>query len=305
MVWSFGMDKPVGNQSLESTGAMDLWVEERHREIMATRFRVHNVLVRAQTPFQQVEIVDTAGHGRMLLNDGLVMLSERDEFVYHDMIAHVPLFVHPNPRRVLIIGGGDGGTAREVLRHSEVERCLLVEIDKAVVDGCKEHIPQTAACLHEDRVEVLIDDGVRFVKETDERFDVVLVDSTDPIGPAQPLFGAAFYRDVFGLLDDNGIVVAQAESPFYQLAAQKSILKVISSVFPYVRVYNYSNITYPGGLWSFAYASRGLRPLDDFDPKRVLDAGLEFNYYNIDIHRACFALPEFMRRELAQFLNEA
>ena len=172
------------------------WIEERHRDSFAMRYRVEKVLFEGQSPFQRVEVVQTAGHGRMLLNDGLVMVTERDEAVYHEMIAHVPLFVHPNPRRVLVIGGGDGGSVREALRHRSVERCRLVEIDEMVVNACRRFIPQTASCLDDPRVEVTIADGVEFVATTGETYDVVLVDSTDPIGPAKPLFGSDFYRNV-------------------------------------------------------------------------------------------------------------
>ena len=161
--------------------------------------------------------------GKMLLNDGLVMLTERDEFVYHDMIVHVPLFVHPNPKSVLIIGGGDGGTAREVLRHRGVERVVMVEIDQMVVDACIDHIPQTACELDNERLELIIDDGVAFVANTEEKFDVILVDSTDPIGPAQPLFGPEFYQNIHRVLNEDGIVVSQGESPWYHAEMQAKL----------------------------------------------------------------------------------
>jgi spermidine synthase len=280
------------------------WIEERYWDFFATRFRMKEVLFSGQSPFQRVEVVDTHGHGRMLLNDGLVMISERDEFVYHEMIAHVPLFVHPRPRRVLVIGGGDGGTVREVLKHASVERCRLVEIDGMVVEACRRFIPQTAAALDDPRVTVTIADGVEFVARTDEAYDVVIVDSTDPIGPAQPLFGAEFYADVKRALTENGIVVSQGESAFYAVDTQESLLSTLAGLFEQVNLYNYTNMTYPGGLWSFTFASKGLRPVADFDPERVLTAGLDFKYYNAAVHRAAFALPEFARKTLGEFLGE-
>ena len=281
----------------------DLWIEEHHRDFFASRFRIKGVLFTGQSEFQKVEVVETVGLGRMLLNDGLVMLSERDEFVYHDMIAHVPLFVHPNPERVLIIGGGDGGTAREVLRHPGVKRCRMVEIDKMVVDACREFIPLTAGSLDNPRLEVTIADGVEFVAETDERFDVVLVDSTDPIGPAEPLFGQEFYKDVARVLTDQGIVVSQCESPFLEIEIQRSMLRILDELFTHTHIYNFANIAYPTGLWSFSFASMGLCPLKNFDPARVRQSGLDFEYYSPDVHRAAFALPEFMRLELQDFLS--
>ncbi|MBA6358167.1 polyamine aminopropyltransferase, partial [Colwellia sp. BRX8-3] len=190
----------------------NLWVEEKFEDFLGIKFKVEKVLFSGKSEFQTVDVVETKGHGKMLLNDGLIMVTERDEFAYHDMISHVPLFVHPHPKNILVIGGGDGGTAREVIRHLSVKKCTMVEIDEMVVDACKKHIPQTASALDDERIDLIIGDGVQFVKETTEKFDVIIVDSTDPIGPAQPLFGEAFYKDVFNCLADDGIVVAQGES---------------------------------------------------------------------------------------------
>lgn len=275
---------------------MNLWIEEKLEDTYGMRFRVTEVLFSGKSQFQSVQVVRTAGHGVMLLNDGFIMLSERDEFVYHEMIAHVPLFVHPNPRRVLIIGGGDGGTAREVLRHPSVEECTLVEIDRMVVEACCLHLPKTASCL--DRVEVVIGDGVAYVAETDRNFDVVLVDSTDPIGPAQPLFGEAFYRSVHRVLAPDGIVVSQGETPWYQQPMQCKLSGILQAVFERNGVYNFSNLTYPGGLWSFTFASKGLHPLADLDEQRVRDSEMTLDYYNEAVHKAAFSLPTFQARAL-------
>lgn len=273
----------------------DIWIEERHRVQSAMRWRVKEVLFEGKSPFQEVTVVDTVPLGRMLLNDGLVMVTEKDEFVYHEMIAHVPLFVHPDPRRVLVIGGGDGGTVREVLRHKSVKACRLVEIDRMVVDACRKFLPSMADALKSPRAKVTIDDGVKFVATTREKFDVVIVDSTDPIGPATPLFGRKFYSDVRRLLTPRGIVVSQGESPFLEVEAQKSLLKTLSGVFRRTHLYNFSNLTYPGGLWSFTWASDDACPVADFDPGRVARSGLKFKYYSADLHAASFQLPQFVR----------
>ena len=156
----------------------NLYVEEKMEDKYALKFKVNKVLFSGKSPFQTVDVVETELLGKMLLNDGLIMVTEKDEFVYHDMIAHVPMFTHPNPKKVLVIGGGDGGTAREVLRHKGVERCVMVEIDEMVVNACKEHIPQTSSALSDPRLELIIGDGIKYVKETKEKFDVILVDST-------------------------------------------------------------------------------------------------------------------------------
>lgn len=282
----------------------DNWTTEKTEDFMEVRFRNDETLFTGKSEFQKVEVVQTRWHGKMLLNDDLVMLTEKDEFVYHDMISHVPLFTHPNPKTVLVIGGGDGGSAREVLRHEGVEKVVMVEIDKMVVDACLEHIPQTSEVLKgHPKLELIIGDGVKYVNETPLKFDVIIVDSTDPIGPAQPLFGEAFYKDVFNCLTDNGIVVSQGESPWYNVPIQKSMMEVLSNQFPFVRMYQFGNLTYPGGAWCFTFASKGLSPIKDFDKSRALSSGLKFQYYTPELHTACFALPQFLLDNVEKFFK--
>ena len=281
----------------------DLWIEEKFSDFLGLRIKVEKVLFSGKSEFQTVDVVETKGHGKMLLNDGLIMVTERDEFAYHDMISHVPLFVHPQPKNVLVIGGGDGGTAREVLRHDSVENCTMVEIDGMVVDACKAHIPQTSKDLDHPKMRLIIGDGVKFVKETTEKFDVIIVDSTDPIGPAQPLFGEAFYQDVYNCLTDDGIVVSQGESSWYAMDIQQSLLSVLNAVFPSSYLYSFSNLTYPGGLWSFTFASKKYHPCHDFKPERVERSGLAFDYYNANLHKAAFALPSFAIKGLKGLID--
>ncbi|MFP4158076.1 MAG: polyamine aminopropyltransferase [Desulfobacterales bacterium] len=284
---------------------LDLWVTETHKDIVSLCFRVKDTLFSGSSAYQQVDVVNTAGHGGMLLNDGIVMVSERDEFVYHEMIAHVPLFTLKEPKRVLIIGGGDGGTAREVLRHRTVERAVMVEIDSMVVDACKKHLPSMSGSLDDKRLELVIDDGVKFAEKCKEKFDAVLIDSTDPIGPAQPLFDKAFYENVAGLLTENGIMISQSESPFYDPEIQHSMFSNQRPFFEKIHMYTFSTLTYPGGLWSFGFASKGPCPIKNFDPKRVEASEIETRYYNPAIHKAAFALPEFVNRELAGLIDPA
>jgi spermidine synthase len=283
---------------------LQLWVGEHHQENLRMQYRVKETLFSGESEFQQIDVVETVGYGKMLFNDSIAMLSERDEFVYHDMIAHVALYTHPNVRRVLVIGGGDGGTVREVLRHKCVESVHLVEIDPLVVESCREHIPLTAAALDDPRATVTIADGVEFVAKTDERFDLVIVDSTDPIGPATPLFGTDFYGNVRRVLNDDGIVVSQAESPFYEQDRQRSLLEILGQRFDQTYLYNYVNLTYPGGLWSFSMATSGGRcPIADFDIERLRKDALPFEYYSEGIHRAAFTLPAFQVRDLEGLLT--
>ncbi len=282
---------------------LELWVEEKLEDIAGQRYRVEESLFSGKSPYQKVDVVRTSGFGTMLLIDGLVMLSERDEFVYHDMIVHVPLFTHPNPKRVLIIGGGDGGTAREALRHKGVVYCRMIEIDGMVVDAAKRHLKQTSHALDDPRLNLTIEDGVKHLAETQEKYDVILVDSTDPIGPAKPLFGEGFYGNVHRALSEDGIVVAQGESPFYYPEEQRSIVASMKAHFPTVHAYNYNNLVYPGGLWTFMFASKGLSPIRDFQPERVKRSGLRFPYYSPAVHKAAFALPQFQLDALADYLT--
>lgn len=276
------------------------WVDEVYQGVVRTGFKTKKRLFKGRSPFQTVEVVETAGHGRLLLIDGMTMTSERDEFVYHEMIAHPALFVHPRPRRVLVIGGGDGGTVREVLRHKSVEECVLVEIDALVVDAAKRFLPGTGRALKDRRCRARIEDGVKFVAETAERFDCVIVDSTEPFGPAKELFGPKFYRDCRRVLTKDGIVVSQAGSPFYELSTIKNLTRILRPVFPVVEACLFNNLTYPGGLWSFTWASARRHPLRHFDARRVARARLPLRWYNAGIHRAAFALPEFLREAVAR-----
>lgn len=283
--------------------ALDLWVKETHQDSVALSFKVEDTLFTGKSPFQQVDVVKTKGHGAMLLNDGIIMVSERDEYVYHEMIAHVPLFVHPNPSRVLVIGGGDGGTVREVVKHQNVSRAVMVEIDEMVVNACREHMPSVSYALDDPRVELIIGDGVKYVESTDETFDVVLIDSTDPIGPAAPLFDRQFYQNVAALLAEDGIMISQAESPFYDYKIQSAMLANQRPFFNRLYMYTFTNLTYPGGLWSFGFGSKARCPLTDFDRNRVMAADIATRYYTPDIHIAAFMLPKFVQQNLSDMLD--
>lgn len=291
------------NSSAGPSDEIGHWIKEIHKETVALSFKIEKTLFSERSQFQQVDVVQTAGHGAMLLNDGIVQLSERDEFVYHEMIAHVPLFVHPSPKQVLVIGGGDGGTVREVLKHRSIERVVMVEIDEMVVQACRRHLPSVSCALDDPRLELRIEDGVKFVNDTGERFDVVIVDSSDPIGSSEPLFNQPFYERVAAILADDGIMITQAESPFYDHDIQYPMLMNQRPIFKKLHLYLFNNITYPGGCWSFGYASKGICPLKDFDPARVEKAGVATRYYNIGIHRAAFMLPTFVKENLAGVID--
>lgn len=274
------------------------WIDEVYKEGLSLRLGLKQKLFDGKSDFQRVEIYESTHHGRVLLNDGAFMLCERDERIYHEMMAHVPLHVNPKAESVLIIGGGDGGTAREVLRHQHVKEVVMVEIDAMVVEACRKYIPQTAAALSDRRLDLQIDDGVEYVKKTDKTFDIIMIDSTDPQGAATPLFGPEFYGDVIKRLTPDGIVVAQGESVFYESEMQSTLLKITSPMFRYASMFNFTNMTYPGGLWSFLWASRSLHPFE-----KIAAPTMPMFYYNIGVHRAAFHLPEFQAQHLKQWIK--
>ncbi len=288
----------------QKSSGMDLWVEERHRkDYYATRFKCKKVLFSAKTNYQHIDVIDTEAYGHILLNDGIIQLSEKDEFVYHEMMAHVPLFTHPKPENVLIIGGGDGGVAREVLRHDSVKQCTLVDIDEVVVQVSKKYFPSMSPVFNNPKLKLKIEDGVQFIKNTNEKFDIILVDSTDPIGPASALFAKKFYEEISSTLNSEGLVVVQAESSFFEIKTQALILQCFHSLFPVSQLYHFSNMVYPGGLWSFALGSKRFHPIKDVQKEKNSCTGWDLCYYNPKIHQSAFSQPEFVKKELGQWVK--
>jgi spermidine synthase len=280
---------------------MQKTIKEYYPEVKAAlEFDINDVLYSEQSPFQKVEVVDSKGFGKILLLDGFVMLTERDEFVYHEMIAHTPLFTHPEPKRVLVIGGGDGGTVREVLRHPSVEHVDLVDIDEMVTKVSLEYFPQVAGKLNDPRVSCHFEDGVAFVKRKSAAYDIIIVDSTDPISVGEGLFTREFYRDCYNALNDNGILVNQSESPFWLPKIVKGIHAKLRDIFPIFQFYQAYIPTYPSGSWAFGFASKGIHPINDFYQQRYERLSLDLQYYNDEIHKAAFALPTFFRKLLSE-----
>ncbi len=270
--------------------AFELWFTERQTPDLSISLRVTRTLARETTPYQELLVVETPAFGRLLSLGGTIQLTERDEFFYHEMLAHVPLSAHPNPRRVLVIGGGDGGTVREVLRHEGVEHVDLVEIDEAVVRAARAFFPGVACGLDDPRVAVHYEDGMAFVaRARGQSYDVVLVDSTDPVGPAVGLFRSPFYRSIANALGEGGIVAAQSESPLLHGELITSLAEQMRAAFASVSLYLCPMPTYPSGLWSFLAGSQ-TRPPSEPRPDAQL-AGTR--YYTPAIHRGAFDLPPY------------
>lgn len=268
----------------------ELWITEKQTENMLISFRVKNTVHEEKTEFQHLSIVDTYTYGRMLFLDNCVMTSIKDEFVYHEMITLVALNTHPNPERVLVIGGGDGGAIREIVKHPKVKEATLVEIDGRVIETSKEYLPEIAAAYDNPKVTVLVDDGIKHIREKKNTYDVILIDSTDPVGPATGLFARDFYQDVFNALKDDGIMTAQSESPFLHGDLIKNINGDLKTLFPIVKLYLAYIPTYPTGMWSFTMASKKYDPLK-VDSDVIPDTNTR--YYNPAIHFSAFSLPNF------------
>lgn len=269
---------------------MDLWFTEKQTPNLALSCKVRRTVHSERTPYQELAVVDTEQYGRMLILDGLVMLTEADEFVYHEMIAHVPLSIHEAPRRVLVVGGGDGGTVREVLKHQAVERVVLAEIDARVVEICREFLPALSSGFADPRCVMAIGDGVEHVRAHQGEYDVIIVDGSEPIGPAEGLFGAEFFQLAAEALRPGGIFVAQTESPFVNADLIRATHDRLRQTFAFSALYLASIPTYPSGLWSFSLASHAARPY--LEPR--LDPALSTRYYSPEVHKASFALPPFV-----------
>ncbi|MGE5422974.1 MAG: polyamine aminopropyltransferase, partial [Ignavibacteriales bacterium] len=229
---------------------MENWLKEEHTEGYYVAWKVNGVLLEEKTPYQKISVVDTVDFGRALVLDGMVQTTDRDEFIYHEMIAHVPMMAHPDPHKVLVIGGGDGGVVREVLKHSTVRHIDLVEIDQRVVEVSRQYFPAIALGLDDPRSHLHFTDGVQFVKDAASDYDVVIVDSSDPIGPAVQLFNEDFYKNVYKILREDGIMTAQAESPTFFQASFQAVNRNMRRVFPISGVYLACVPTYVSGFWA-------------------------------------------------------
>ena len=279
---------------------MELWFSEEHTDYAKFSIKIKQQLESAKSEFQDIAVFDTYEFGRILVLDGLLMLTERDEFVYHEMITHVAMAVNPRIKDVLVIGAGDGGTVRELARYEHIERIDMVEIDKMVVDVCKKHIPQTACCFDDKRVNLYFEDGVKYVRRVVDEYDLIIVDSTDPFGPGEALFTKEFYGNCFKALKEDGILVNQHESPYYEgdRAAMQRSHKLIKSIFPISKVYQAHIPTYPSGHWCFGFASRTLDPIEDLKAEEWKRINLETRYYNTELHAGAFYLPTYVKELL-------
>lgn len=279
---------------------MELWFTEKHTEHVKFSIQVDRQLYSSQSEFQRIDIFSSKEFGRFLTLDGYMMLTEKDEFIYHEMMVHVPMAVHLKVRSVLVIGGGDGGTARELIRYPAIEQIDVVEIDEEVVSACRQYLPQTACGFDDKRVRLYYEDGLKYVRRCEDAYDLILVDSTDPFGPGEGLFTKEFYGNCCKALKADGIMVNQHESPFYPndaVAMQRAHKRIVDS-FPISKVYQAHIPTYPSGHWLFGFASKRYHPLADQDAARWKALGIQTRYYNEQLHKGAFALPNYVEEML-------
>lgn len=278
------------------------WVTDSNGKMALSIHIKGDRLFKEDSPYQTVEVFDTHGNGKMLTIDRMVMCTEADEASYHEMIAHVPMQTHPEVKDVLVIGAGDGGTIRELVRYPDIERITMVEIDEAVVRASKQFLPTISSAFNHPKLNLLIDDGIKFVKNAaDASYDLIIIDSSDPVGPSEGLFSKAFYEDVYRCLRPGGVVTVQSESPPFNPKAFVELNQCLKQVFGSDRVHCYLVFIpmYPTGMWSLTYCSKqGPHPIKNCDRDRAEQFAKEHNlrYYNADVHQAAFCLPTYVRQ---------
>ncbi|MDD4002598.1 MAG: polyamine aminopropyltransferase [Clostridia bacterium] len=275
---------------------MELWYTEQHTDNVRFSIKVKKQIYSGNSEFQRIDVFESEEFGMFFTLDGLIMATEKDEFIYHDMIVHVPMATNPDIKKVLVIGAGDGGTVRELCRYSGIEHIDMIEIDKLVVDVCKQYFMQTACSLEDKRVHIYYEDGLKFVRTKKSEYDLIIVDSTDPFGPGEGLFTREFYGNCFNALNDCGILVNQHESPYYSEYASnmKRAHLRIKAFFNVCKVYQAHIPTYPSGHWLFGFASKKFNPVSDLNANAWQSLNINTRYYNTDIHIGSFALPTYV-----------
>lgn len=279
----------------------NVWFTDKDEDqALSLRF-TGEVFYDVQSPFQRVRIMESYKYGKMLTLDDMVMTTEKDEFHYHEMISHPAMFTHGNVKNVLVIGGGDGGTVREILRHEGVEKVTMVEIDAEVINSCKEFLPNIAAAFDNPKLELLVDDGIAFAKNAaPNTYDLIIVDGSDPVGPAEGLFSVSFYQNCYNALKEGGILVAQGESPKFNEKAFSELNFTLRGIFgtENAPVSLFFVPTYPTGMWSFQYGLKGAKHPKAVTNTSEIDAFVDakgLRYYNSDVHIGSFATPNFVK----------
>lgn len=272
----------------------DLWFTECQTQNMKLNLRISDILLNKDTEYQHIMVADSEEYGRILVLDGAIQITQRDEFCYHEMMAHIAMCSHPDPSRVLIVGGGDGGVLREVVKYDKLEKVILVDIDKEVIQASRDYFPEVSCGMDHPKAEILTMDAMKFILDHKDYFDIIIVDSTDPVDFAAGLFQSTFYSDVYRSLKTHGLLVAQTESPFAEPKLMKQAYEEMNKVFPDVYLCWGAMPTYPTGMWTYTIGAKG--KIDPRDSLRTPPAGLK--YYSSDIHKHSFTLPAFVKEIL-------
>lgn len=281
---------------------MAIWFSQQDTEHVKHSMEVKQQLFSGQSDYQHIDVFDTPEFGKMIVLDNEIIFSEADEFIYNEMVVHVPMAVHPYVKNVLIIGGGDGGVAKTLIQYPEIERIDVVEPDEMFIEVSRKFFPETAKGFDDERVHIINMDGLRFLRRASDAYDLIINDSTDPFGYSEGLFTKEFYGNCYRALHADGIMVYQHGSPFYDEdeAAFRAMHRKVYRSFPISRVYQASIPTCPAGYWMFGFASKKYHPLVDFDPVRWQQRGLKTWYYTTNLHRGAFMLPKYVE----DILNE-
>ena len=280
---------------------MEMWFHDEHTDNVKLAIRVDYQVFSAQSEIQRIDVLESKEFGKILVVDGDLMLTEKDEFIYHEMISHVPMAVHPQVEKILVIGGGDGGVVRELAKYDTVEQIDVVEADPLLVEVCRKYFPQMACSLNDPRVHIYHEDGLRFIRSKSDAYDLIIIDSPNPFGAGEGLFTKEFYGNCFNALHEDGIMINQHESPFYKEEAfqcQRMHKRIIES-FPISRIYQAHIPSYPSGHWLFGFASKRYHPIHDMDGIQWKLRGIQTKYYWPRLHEGVFALPAYVE-ELVQ-----
>ena len=284
---------------------MEFWFSELHSPQVKFDIRVEKQLFSGNSEYQRIDVFESPEFGKFLTLNGSVIFSEQDCFIYNEMVVHVPMSVHPDVKKVLIIGGGDGGVSKELLQYESIETIDIVEQDAMFVEVCREYFPDTAEGLEDERVHIYNYDALRFLRSKMDAYDLIINDATDPFGASEGLFTREFYGSCFKALKEDGILVYQHGSPFYdedEVECRKMHRKVFRS-FPVSRVYQAHIPTCPSGYWLFGFASKKYHPLEDFRPERFDNLNIETWYYTTNLHRGAFMLPKYVEDLLEEEEN--
>ena len=281
---------------------MQIWFSEYHTANVKLDVRIDKQLFSGQSEYQRIDVFESQEFGKFVALDGEIVFSEADEFIYDEMVTHVPMAVHPNVKDVLVIGAGDGGVVKELARYDRIQRIDLVEMDEQVIEACRTYLPENACRLDDSRVHIFYDNALRYIRRCKDEYDLIIVDSTDPFGPSEGYFTREFYGICYNALHEDGIMVNQQGSPFYKHDAEEiqRCHKRIVSTFPVSRVYQAHIPTYAAGYWLFGFASKKYHPIDDFDEVKWKKMQLDTQYYTTKLHKGCFYLPAYLEKMLEE-----